>query len=139
MAIGVVPTARSLEQVVMAGVRDAGLIGVHVPSPLRDAAHLARQVAGTVSGGQAAFGVIVEETGLVGPAIANRVQGVIAATCHDPLSARWARERLGANVLCVGAELVAPALLREIMSTWMASPATAPRDLAAVVSELDRQ
>lgn len=138
VAVGVVPTARTLEPVVMASVRDAGLIGICVPSPVREAAHLARQVAGAVSGGEATWGIIVEETGLVGPAISNRVQGVIAAACHDVLSARWARERLGANVLCLSAEVVAPALLREIVATWIATPAVVCPDIASVVRELDR-
>jgi len=133
VAVGAVPTARALEQVVMASLREAGFIGLRVPCPVRTAAQLARQVAGAVSGGEALFGLIVEETGLVGPAVGNRVPGVIAATCHDALSARWARQRLGANVLCVSADLVAPTLLREILSVWIATPATVPPDVAAAV------
>jgi|GEM_PF-499014 len=139
VALGVVPTARALEQVIAEELRRAGLVMLRVPSPVREAAHLARQVAGAVSGGQANWGMVVDETGLVGAAIANRVPGVLAATCHDPLSARWARERLGANVLCVAAEAVAPALVREIVATWIATPAKTPPDVASLVNELDRR
>jgi len=139
VAVGVVPAARDLEAVATATLRRAGIAPLRVPSPVRDAAQLARQVAGAVSGGQAAWGIIIDETGMAGPAIANRVPGVVAATCGDPLAARWARERLGANVLCVAAEAVASALLQEILATWIGTPAHRPPDVASVLGELDRR
>jgi ribose 5-phosphate isomerase RpiB len=139
VAVGIVPTARELEATVNTSLRDARLTPIRVPTPMREAAHLARQVAGAVSGGHASLGIIVDETGLVGPAIANRVPGVIAATCSTVLSARWARERLGANVLCLASETVAPTLVREIISTWIAGNAAVPSDVQTVIDELDRR
>ena len=138
VATGVVPTARHLEAVISSGLRHAGMVARRVPSPVREGAHLARQVAGAVSGAQAEWGLIVDETGMVASAVANRVRGVRAAVCGTPLEARWARERLGANVLCVAGDLVAPTLMGEILEMWIATPAKLPPEIEGVLRELDR-
>ena len=64
---------------------------------------VAHPVAQRVAAGDFDFGVLICSTG-VGPSIvANKVHGVRAALCHDPFSARRAREHTDANVLCLGA------------------------------------
>jgi ribose 5-phosphate isomerase B len=64
---------------------------------------IAQPLAQRVAGGEFDFGVLICSTG-VGPSIvANKVHGIRAALCHDPFSARRAREHTDANVLCLGA------------------------------------
>jgi ribose 5-phosphate isomerase B len=64
---------------------------------------IAQPLAERVATGEFDFGVLICSTG-VGPSIvANKVHGVRAALCHDPFSARRAREHTDANVLCLGA------------------------------------
>ncbi len=138
VAIGAVLSGAMLETAFVTKVRRSNLVPIRVPTPRREAAHLARQVAGAVSGGQAAWGVIIDETGLVGTAVANRVAGVIAAMCHDEAAARTARERFGANVLCVASEIVAVPLFERILCAWVDAPVKCDEDTANVIRELDR-
>ena len=53
---------------------------------------------------------------------ANKVHGIRAALCHDLYLARLSREHNDANVLAMGARVVAPAYAREIVSVWRATP-----------------
>jgi ribose 5-phosphate isomerase B len=53
---------------------------------------------------------------------ANKVDGVRAALCHDLYLARLSREHNDANVLAMGARVVAPAYAREIVRVWLATP-----------------
>lgn len=64
---------------------------------------IAQPLAERVAAGDFDLGVLICSTG-VGPSIvANKVHGIRAALCHDPFSARRAREHTDANVLCLGA------------------------------------
>ena len=53
---------------------------------------------------------------------ANKVDGARAALCHDLLLARLSREHNDANVLAMGARVVAPAYAEEIVRVWLATP-----------------
>jgi len=53
---------------------------------------------------------------------ANKVHGVRAALCHDLYLARLSRAHNDANVLAMGARVVATAYAREIVTTWLATP-----------------
>ena len=108
---------------------------MRVPTPVRDAVYLARQVAGSVSGGQTDWGIVADETGMMGPVIANRVAGVIAVACRDPLEAKWARERIGANVLCISTEIIAPGLAREILEAWISAAYKHSKNLSETIRE----
>jgi ribose 5-phosphate isomerase B len=52
---------------------------------------------------------------------ANKVHGIRAALCHDLYLARLSREHNDANVLAMGARVVAPAYAREIVTVWLAT------------------
>jgi ribose 5-phosphate isomerase B len=53
---------------------------------------------------------------------ANKVDGVRAALCHDTYLARLSREHNDANVLAMGARVIAPAYADEIVRVWLATP-----------------
>ena len=53
---------------------------------------------------------------------ANKVPGVRAALCNDLFTARLSRQHNDANVLAIGARIVAPELAREILTLWLATP-----------------
>jgi ribose 5-phosphate isomerase B len=50
---------------------------------------------------------------------ANKVRGVRAALCHDLFLAELSRRHNDANVLSMGARVVAPAYAREIVRLWL--------------------
>lgn len=72
--------------------------------------------------GNADFGIVVGGTGS-GEAIAcNKVRGVRAALCNDTFTAEIARAHNLANVLVMGAKIVAPDLAERILAVWLETP-----------------
>jgi ribose 5-phosphate isomerase B len=63
---------------------------------------------------------------------ANKVDGIRAALCHDLFVARLSREHNDANVLAIGARIVAPVYAREIVRVWLATPFEGGRHAARV-------
>jgi ribose 5-phosphate isomerase B len=53
---------------------------------------------------------------------ANKVHGIRAALCHDLYLAKLSREHNDANVLAMGARVIAPEYAREIVTVWLATP-----------------
>ena len=72
-----------------------------------------------VRDGHADAGVVLGGSGQGEQIAANKVRGVRAALCNDLYTARMSREHNDANVLAIGARIVAPALAREILRTWL--------------------
>ena len=100
----------------------------------------ARAVAEGVAGGKFDRGILVCGTG-VGMAIAaNKVHGVRAALCNDLFTARLARAHNDANVLVMGAKVVAPDLAERILEVWLATPFKGGRHQLRVdqISALER-
>jgi ribose 5-phosphate isomerase B len=72
-----------------------------------------------VRDGRAERGIVLGGSGQGEQIAANKVRGVRAALCNDLFTARLSREHNDANVLAIGARIVAPALAREIVRTWL--------------------
>jgi ribose 5-phosphate isomerase B len=71
--------------------------------------------------GRAERGVVLGGSGQGEQIAANKVRGVRAALCHDLYTARLSRQHNDANVLAMGARIVAPELAREILEVWLAT------------------
>ena len=75
-----------------------------------------------VAKGEAERGIVLGGSGQGEQMSANKVRGVRAALCNDLYTARMSREHNDANVLAIGARIVAPALADEIMTLWLTTP-----------------
>lgn len=75
-----------------------------------------------VAKGEAERGIVLGGSGQGEQISANKVRGVRAALCNDLYTARMSREHNDANVLAIGARIVAPALADEIMTLWLTTP-----------------
>jgi ribose 5-phosphate isomerase B len=75
----------------------------------------------TVVEGRADLGVVLGGSGQGEQIAANKVPGVRAALCNDLFTARLSRQHNDANVLAIGARIVAPELAREILTVWLAT------------------
>lgn len=64
------------------------------------------------------FGIIICGTGIGISIAANKVKGVRAALCHEPFSARMAREHNNANILALGERVTGPGLAQEIIHAF---------------------
>ena len=75
-----------------------------------------------VTGGAADRGVVIGGAGS-GEAIAcNKVPGIRAALCSDTFTAEIAAGNNAANVLVLGAKVVAPDLAERILVVWLDTP-----------------
>jgi ribose 5-phosphate isomerase B len=72
-----------------------------------------------VAKGEVERGVVLGGTGQGEQIAANKVRGVRAALCNDLYTARMSREHNDANVLAIGARIVAPPLADEILTLWL--------------------
>ena len=61
-------------------------------------------------------------TGIGMSMVANKVEGVRCALCHEPLSAEMTRRHNDANVLAMGAGMVGPELARRILDVFLTTP-----------------
>jgi ribose 5-phosphate isomerase B len=75
-----------------------------------------------VVSGEADRAIVLGGSGQGEQIAANKVDGVRAALCHDLFLARLSREHNDANVLAIGARVVAPAYAREIVRVWLDTP-----------------
>jgi len=79
-------------------------------------------VARAVVRGQAEMGVVLGGSGQGEQISANKVHGARAALCNDLYTARMARAHNNANVLSIGARIVAPELAEEIARIFLDTP-----------------
>ena len=79
-------------------------------------------VARTVVTGLADVGIVLGGSGQGEQMSANKVHGVRAALCNDLYTARMARQHNDANVLSIGARIVAPELAEEITRIFLDTP-----------------
>jgi ribose 5-phosphate isomerase B len=73
----------------------------------------------TLARGEADRGIVLGGSGQGEQISANKVRGVRAALCNDLYTARMSRRHNDANVLAIGARIVAPALADEIVELWL--------------------
>jgi ribose 5-phosphate isomerase B len=79
------------------------------------------KVARAVAEGKADFGILVCGSGIGMSMVANKVSGARAALCHEPLSARLAREHNNANILCLGGRIIGREMAEEIVKVFFAT------------------
>ncbi|MBN1776826.1 MAG: ribose 5-phosphate isomerase B [Clostridiales bacterium] len=80
---------------------------------------IAWAVAGVVAAGEYERGVLCCGTGIGMAITANKVPGIRAAVCHDPYSAERARKSNDAQILCMGARIVAPEYAKYLLELWL--------------------
>ncbi len=92
----------------------------------------AQGVCRAILDGQAERGILICGTGIGMSMVANRFAGIRAALCHELFTARMSREHNDANVLCLGARVVGPGLIYEIVATWLATEFAGGRHLRRI-------
>jgi ribose 5-phosphate isomerase B len=82
-------------------------------------------------------GILICGTGIGMAIAANKVPGVRAACCHDPYSAERARKSNNAQIITMGAQVIAPTMARVLLDHWLASEYSGGRS-APKVEKIDR-
>jgi len=113
--------------------------GWHSPTEPVDYPDIAVQVAERIARGEFERGILICGTGIGMAIVANKVPGVRAATCHDPYSAERARKSNDAQIMTLGAQVVAPTLARMLVDHWLASEFAGGRSAPKVakIKEID--
>lgn len=98
------------------------------------------KVARAVADGRSERGIALGGSGQGEQIAANKVHGIRAALCNDLYTARLSRQHNDANVLSMGARIVAPTLAREIMELWLATPFEGGRHMSRLeeISMIER-
>jgi ribose 5-phosphate isomerase B len=93
-----------------------------------------------VVAGEADRAIVLGGSGQGEQIAANKVRGIRAALCNDLFLARLSREHNDANVLAIGARVVAPAYAREIVRVWLDTPFDGGRHEARLeqIREIER-
>ena len=124
-----------LKQVVMAHLRELGLqvddLGTYSPEPV-DYPPFCAACARQVVRGLADFGIVIGGSGQGEQIAANKVHGARAALCENEYTARLARQHNDANVLALGARVVAPELAMDIIDVFLAGDFEGGRHQARV-------
>jgi ribose 5-phosphate isomerase B len=115
-------------------VRDLGVASVDDQTAYP---HVGIAVAEAVARGEADRALLVCGTGIGMAISANKVSGVRAAVAHDPYSLERSVRSNDCQVLCMGANVVAPALARTLVAHWLEhrfDPASPSGAKVAVIS-----
>lgn len=87
----------------------------------QDYPDVAAEVAEAVARGEHNRALLVCGTGLGMAITANKIPGVRAATAHDAYSAERARKSNDAQVITMGARVIAPEAAELVLAHWLAS------------------
>jgi ribose 5-phosphate isomerase B len=125
IAVGADSLGRALLDVLVQDLRADPRVGAVLDMGVPDAAdttaypHVGIAVAEAVARGEAHRALLVCGTGIGMAISANKVRGVRAAVAHDPYSLERSVRSNDCQVLCMGANVVAPALARSLLASWL--------------------
>jgi ribose 5-phosphate isomerase B len=71
--------------------------------------------------GKADRGVLICGSGVGASIAANKIDGIYAGLCHDTYSAGQGVEHDNMNVLCLGARVIGPALVPELVRAFLST------------------
>ena len=106
-------------------------IGTFSEEPV-DYPPICADVARRVLRGQGRFGIVIGGSGQGEAIAANKVRGSRAALCHDEYTASFARRHNDANVLSLGARVVASELALDIVDVFLATEFEGGRHVARI-------
>ncbi len=95
-------------------------VGTNSPESV-DYPLIAEKLCCEITSGRATLGILVCGTGIGMSMAANKHSGIRAALCSDTFSARMTRKHNDANVLCLGARVVASGLALDIVREFTES------------------
>jgi len=113
-----------LKEMVLATVKAAGHevldLGVFDTQPV-DYPDYAEKVARAIQEKKAERGILLCGSGVGACIAANKFKGVYAGVCHDTYSAHQGVEHDDMNVICLGARIIGPELVREIVCAFLSA------------------
>lgn len=98
-------------------------LGTHSTTPV-DYPDVARAVGEAITQGGADRGILLCGSGIGASVAANKMRGIIAGVCHETYSARQGVEHDAMNVLALGARVIGPALVPDLVHAFLGATFT---------------
>jgi ribose 5-phosphate isomerase B len=112
-----------MKQTVLDAVRASGHeaidLGVYSGELSVDYPDYAEKVGLAIQNGEAQRGILLCGSGIGACIAANKLRGIFAGVCHDTYSAHQGVEHDDMNVLCLGARIVGPELIKELTTAFL--------------------
>jgi ribose 5-phosphate isomerase B len=122
---------RSVTQHLLDAGHEVEDIGTYSTEPV-DYPPICADVARNVVRGHGQLGIVIGGSGQGEAIAANKVHGARAALCHDEYTSRFARLHNDANVLSLGARVVATELALDIVDVFLATAFEGGRHVARI-------
>ncbi len=110
------------KQTVIEAVRAAGHrvldLGTDSMVPV-DYPDYAQKIGNAIQNNQAERGILLCGSGVGACISANKLDGIYAGVCHDTYSAHQGVEHDNMNVLCLGARIIGPELVKELVPAFL--------------------
>ncbi len=122
IAIGNDHAAVELKNEIKAYLEELGHEVINYGTDTNDSCHYpvyGEKVANVVAAGEVDCGVLICGTGVGISVAANKVQGVRAAVCSEPTTARLAKEHNNANIIAFGARIVGLETAKAIVDAYL--------------------
>ena len=81
----------------------------------------AEKLGKAIQSGEAERGILLCGSGVGASIAANKMHGIYAAICHDTYSAHQGVEHDDMNVLCMGARVIGPELVNELVLSFLSA------------------
>jgi ribose 5-phosphate isomerase B len=117
------PLKDKVVEAVQAAGHEVVDLGTHSTDPV-DYPDYARAVGEAIQQGRAERAVLLCGSGVGACVAANKMTGIRAGVCHDTYSAHQGVEHDDMNVLCLGARIIGPELITELVSAFLGATFT---------------
>lgn len=89
------------------------------PGEQTDYPDIGSSLSRAVAKGEYEKGILICGTGIGMAMVANKVKGIRAAVCHDIYSTQRSVLSNNAQILCMGALVIGPAIAETLVSVWL--------------------
>lgn len=125
IVIGADHAGLELKNIIKAKLTEAGYelldVGAHEYVKTDDYPDFAESLGRVISSKQADRGILLCGSGVGASIAANKVKGVRACLCHDIYSAAQGVEHDDMNVICIGGQIVGPALAWKLVMGFISA------------------
>lgn len=123
LAIGCDEAAFTLKEIIKQYLEEKGIevedFGTYNASEKILYPDVAVKVATSISKGEYERGILICGTGIGMAISANKVPGIRAAVCHDIFSTERSRKSNNAQIMCMGARVIAPEYAKLLLDNWL--------------------
>lgn len=112
------PLKAKVVEVIRKAGHEAIDLGTHSPDPV-DYPDYARAAGEAIQQGRAERAIILCGSGVGASVAANKMRGVRAGVCHDTYSAHQGVEHDDMNTLALGARIIGPELVPELVNAFL--------------------